>query len=334
MDRKRPLHTLISRDIGEQWSRLPENVVLHYCDGDPASLDAAMTDEIEIIVTDPMPTHASSTRWAGVKWVQLMSAGIDQAIGHPLRRDGTAIASAAGISAVHIAEFVVGRILGHTRRFEHFSRDQRAHIWGDRVALAGPSLRGLRAVIVGYGGVGRETARLLSTFGVSITTVTRDAERRGYSGFVPFVGFGDPEAKIPDRLAATSDLREAVADADVIVLAVPLTPLTRGLLNRHVFAGCRAMPLLINVARGAVVVTDDLMAALDQGLIGHACLDVFEEEPLASTSPLWDHPRVSVTPHMAGVMPDTAIKLETLFLANLERYLTGEALINQLPANE
>lgn len=327
----RPLHALISRDIGERWHRLPDDVVLHFCAGDSASLDEAITNEIEIIVTDPMPTVASSDRWGNVRWVQLMSAGIDQALGHPLYREGTAVASAAGISAVHIAEFVVGRILSHTRNLERFVAEQKAHVWGDRGALAGPSLRGLRAVIVGYGGVGRETARLLTSFGMSVIAVTRDGERRSYSGFVPYPGFGDPEGALPDRFVRTGDLPDVVGDADVIILAVPLTPETRGIVNASVLGSCSSNAILINVARGAVVVTGDLLVTLDRGLIAHAYLDVFDGEPLSPASPLWDHPRISITPHMAGVMPDTAEKLESLFLDNIDRYRSGQRLINQLP---
>lgn len=331
MGERRPLHALISRDIGERWRNLPNDVVLHMCAGDSASLDAAITNEIEVIITDPMPTTASSDRWGNVGWVQLMSAGIEQALGHPLYRDRTAIASAAGITAVHIAEFVVGRILFHTRNLVRIVADQHAHIWGDRVALAGHSLRGLHAVIVGYGGVGRETARLLHAFGMSVTAVTRDGERRPYAGFVPYQGFGDPNGVLPESIVPTSELGTAVNSADVIILAVPLTPETRGILNSAVLDSSNPNAILINVARGGVVNTGDLLNALDRGRIAHAYLDVFEHEPLSPASPLWDHPRVSITPHMAGVMPDTAEKLEALFLANLQRFRAGKRLINQLP---
>lgn len=327
----RPVNVLISREIGECWRRLPPEIALYFCEGDVASLDAALTPEIDVLVTDPMPSGAATQRWGGLRWVQLMSAGIDQAIEHPLRHEGVAIASAAGITAVHIAEFVLGRILYHTRRFAHFAGDQSAHRWGDRVALAGPSLRGMRAVIVGYGGVGRETARLLAACGMRIVAVMRDPGKRRYDGYQPYRGFGDPDATIPDRLVPTGDLSTVLPDADVVILSLPLTPETRHLIDARVLAAFNPRAILINTARGGVVKTEDLLVALDRGRPAHAYLDVFEEEPLPAASPIWDHPAVSVTPHMAGVMPDTAEKLEELFLFNLDRFRRGERLINQLP---
>ena len=322
------INALIVEEIGKTWTNVPDDVHLHYCDGDPASLDAALDDGIEILITDAMPTAAD--RWGGLRWVQLMSSGTDQAIDHPLRAEGKLISSAAGICAVHIAEFILARLLSHTKQFGMFDRLQTEHRWGDRLALAGPSLRGQQAVIVGYGGVGRETARMLSALGMRVTAVMRAPTERAYQGFLPFAGIGDPGASIPECLVSTAELPAVLPNADAVILTVPLNRATHHLIDAATLAFFKPSAILVNVARGGVVNTDDLLVALDRHQLAHAYLDVFEQEPLPETSPLWDHPAVSLSPHMAGVMPDTAAKLERLFLANLDRYRRGERLINQL----
>jgi phosphoglycerate dehydrogenase-like enzyme len=301
-------------------------VRIRTCDGDPDSLDAALDPETEILVTDAMPTDPS--KWSGLRWVQLVSSGTDQAIDHPLRHQGVAIASAAGICAVHIAEFILGRILYHTKRFGPFQHDQREKRWGNRAAMATPSLRGQHAVIVGYGGVGRETARMLSALGMRITAVMRHPEQREYNGFLPYDGIGDPDASIPER--RVRDLSEVVGNADAVILTVPLNSATRHLINAQTLALFKPNAILINVSRGGVVDSDALVAALDRGELAHAYLDVFPQEPLPAASSLWEQPGISITPHMAGVMPDAALKLEQLFLVNLDRYRMGVPLINQL----
>jgi phosphoglycerate dehydrogenase-like enzyme len=293
-----------------------------------AQIPAALNDSIEILITDAMPT--ASDRWGGLRWVQLMSSGTDQAINHPLRAEGKLISSAAGICAVHIAEFILGRLLYHSKNFQIFQQHQQEHRWGDRVALAGPSLRGQHAVIVGYGGVGREAARMLSAMGMRITAVMRDPSHRRYDGFLPFAGIGDPDASIPERLVATADLASVLPDANAVILTVPLNRETHHLIDASTLAAFQPTAILVNVARGAVVNTGDLLTALDERQLAHAYLDVFEQEPLPESSPVWNHPGVSVTPHMAGVMPDTPEKLERLFLANFDRYRRGDRLINQL----
>jgi phosphoglycerate dehydrogenase-like enzyme len=322
------INALIVEDVGKRWTNVPADVNLHFCAGDPASLDAALNDGIEILITDAMPTAAD--RWGGLRWVQLMSSGTDQAVNHPLRAEGKLISSAAGICAVHIAEFILARLLYHSKNFEIFQQHQSEHRWGDRVALAGPSLRGQHAVIVGYGGVGRETARMLSAMGMRITAVMRDPTHRRYDGFLPFEGIGDPDASLPERLVATADLASMLPDADAVILTVPLNRETHHLIDASTLSAFRPSAILVNVARGGVVNTDDLVTALDNRKLAHAYLDVFEQEPLSESSPVWNHPAISVTPHMAGVMPDTPEKLERLFLANLDRYRRGERLINQL----
>jgi phosphoglycerate dehydrogenase-like enzyme len=322
------MRALITQDVGQFWQRLPADLDARFCPGTIAGLNAALADDIEILVTDALPTAIEHS--AGLRWVQLLSSGANQFLDHPLRERDLLVSSAAGICAVHIAEFVVGRILYHTRAFGAFARYQQARTWPDRAALAGPSLRGQRAVLIGYGGVGRETARLLAAFGVEVVAVARAAARRPYTGYRPYPDIGDPEARLPQQVVAAAELPAVLPDADFVVVCAALNPATYHLLDAALLARLKPAAIVINVARGAIVETAALLRALDAGRFAHAYLDVFEEEPLPVTSPLWSHEHISLTPHMAGVMPDAAVQLEELFLANLVRYRQGARLINQL----
>jgi phosphoglycerate dehydrogenase-like enzyme len=147
---------------------------------------------------------------------------------------------------------------------------------------------------------------------------------------MPYPGTGDPEARLPERIVATAELHDAQAEADIVVLAVPLLPSTQHLIDAAALARMKQSAILINVARGPIVDAAALLAALDREQLAHAYLDVFEQEPLPADSPLWKHPRVSITPHIAGAAPDFAPKQRDLFLQNLGRYRSSQPLINQL----
>jgi phosphoglycerate dehydrogenase-like enzyme len=231
---------------------------------------------------------------------------------------------------MHIAEFILARLLYHTKEFRAFEELQREHRWPDRVAMSRPGLRGKQALIIGYGGVGRETARLLTTLGIRIVAVAHQPGRTPYQGYTPHPDFGDPDGHLPEQIVTPDALHDVLPDADVIVLAVPLTPETHYLIDAAALARTKASAILINIARGGVVDTQALLAALDAGRLAHAYLDVFEQEPLPPDSPVWDHPRISITPHMAGVMPDAETALRDLFRQNLPRYINRLPLINQL----
>lgn len=321
-------NVLITTHAPDEWVGLPTELRVAFCGYSSQEIDRAITSDTEILVTDALPTALE--RCGALRWVQLLSAGANQLIGHPLAVRELLFSSAAGISAIHIAEHVVARVLYHTKELHVFEGFQREHVWPNRSTMARPSLRGQTALIVGYGGVGRETARLLSAFGMRIIAVASDGARRPYRGYLPYAGVGDPMASIPEQVIAPDALPDVLPSADLLVLAVPLTPATRGMIDAAALARMRASAILVNVARGAVVDTPALLAALDAQQIAYAYLDVFEQEPLSPESLLWDHPRISITAHMAGVMPDDSERYRDLFLQNLARYRAGEPLLNLL----
>jgi phosphoglycerate dehydrogenase-like enzyme len=322
------MNVLITTHAPEEWTELPSDIQVTFCDYDSHAIDQAITPETEVLVTDALPTALERCR--GLRYVQLLSAGANQLLGHPLAAHDALFASAAGISAVHIAEHIVARVLYHTKELRAFEQLQRQHVWPNRVSMSRPSLRGMCALIIGYGGVGREAARLLDALGMRVIAVTSDGARRLYGGYLPYPGIGDPHGRIPGQVVAPDALPSVLPEASVVILAVPLTGATRAMISAAELSSMRQDAIVINVGRGAVVDTGALLAALDARKIAHAYLDVFEQEPLPADSPLWDHPHISLTPHMAGVMPDDSVKYRDLFLQNLARYRNGERLLNQL----
>ncbi len=322
------MNVLVAIAAESEWQGFPKDITLGFCDGNIDSLDAALNNIIEILVTEVMPRKIDNCE--GLRWVQLISSGAEQLFHHPLLLRPVLFSNAAGICAVHIAEFVVAQVLRHFKEVDQIRDLQDIHKWGDRPALARPCLRGLRAVIIGYGGVGREVARLFHSFGIKISAVGSGKHRRAYTGYVPYLSIGDPDGSIPEEIVSYLELSDVIPDADVVVLCVSLNSSTHHLINAETLKLIKRSAILINVSRGAVVDTQALLVSLDRGEFNHAYLDVFNQEPLPGDSPLWRHPKISISPHMAGVMPDHSMKLKNLFLENLERYRRGLPLINQL----
>ncbi|MDF2668161.1 MAG: D-2-hydroxyacid dehydrogenase [Paenibacillus sp.] len=323
---------VVTLNVKKQWTRIPGNIEWSFCGADTQSINEALTPDTDVLVTDVMPTNISAC--SGLKWLHLMSAGTEQLISHPLMERELRLSNAAGIGSVHMAEFVVAQLLRHRKRFDALAAHAQERRWPNRLAESRPSLRGGHALIIGYGGVGRETARLLTAFGMSVTAVQSVAARQTYHGYMPYPDIGDPEGLLPKRIVTAAELHSVLPEADVVILAVPLTGATVHLMNREAFDRMKPDAVLINVSRGRVVDTVGMLEALDAGVFAHAYLDVFDVEPLRADSPLWTHPGVTATPHMSGVMPDSAHLQQDLLLRNLERYQRGEKLINELDRNK
>jgi phosphoglycerate dehydrogenase-like enzyme len=187
-------------------------------------------------------------------------------------------------------------------------RAQARHAWQHRLL---EPLTGGRAVIVGAGSIGRATARLLGTLGVEVALVGRTT--RDEDGL---------------RIHGVGDLTGLLQHTDWLVVLVPLTPETRGLIDAQVLAALPRGARFVNIGRGPTVVQADLVAALRSGALAGAALDVFEQEPLPADSPLWDMPNVIVSPHIGGDQAGTPRAFTDAFLANLRRYMAGEPLFN------
>lgn len=325
----RDMKLLVAYGATPAWSLPGDGLEVRYCGATAREIEDSIDAGTEVLVTDALPGRVECC--PGLRWIHLMSAGYNQAIGHPLSmRPGLRFSNAAGICAGHMAEFAVGQMLRHVKRFDDFTAVQQSRIWPDRMAMAAPALRGRRALIVGYGGVGRETARLLHALGVEVDAVQRTAERENYRGYVPEPGMGDPAGLLPRRLFTLDSMARAMAGADFVILTIPLTPQTRNLIDQPIFSAMKPGTVLINLARGNLIEMPALEAALAAGRVARAYLDVFAIEPLPPESSLWSHPGITVTPHMSGVMPAAAKLQEDLLRQNLLRFRAGERLLNEI----
>ena len=242
----------------------------------------------------------------GVRWVGLPYAGIEPYV--PYLDDERVWTCARGVYSTPVAEHVLALALSGLRNVVGYARSDS---WSGPV---GRNLVGASVTIFGAGGITDEVVRLLQPFDCTITVVRRRADP--YPGAARTVSFDD-------RL-------DALADADVVVLALALTDETRGVIGA---AELDAMPdhsWLINVARGGHVQVDPLIAAIEGGTIGGAALDVTDPEPLPADDPLWAAPNLILTPHNSGSTDGTGERAAQAFLANLERWVAGDDLLNEV----
>jgi phosphoglycerate dehydrogenase-like enzyme len=292
--------------------------------GDDAFDPRALADaEVEILIAGWPPNDLAGV--PRLRWLQVPSAGVDHMTADPPWRKGLLVTNARGVYAVPIGEYVSGMVLRINQPAATWSADQAAHRWPPEPSLVS-IIRGRTAVIAGYGSIGREVARQLSAFGMRIIAVKRRPDDRTDGSFrVP--GTGDPDGSIPDRIVDDAALAEVASEADVLVVTMPLTDSSRGIVGRDVIAGLPARAWLINISRGALVDEPALLEALEAGRLAGAVLDVFGVEPLPPDSPWWNAPNVIVTPHASG---HTLRFFDELVIENVRRYLAGEPLLNQV----
>lgn len=249
------------------------------------------------------------TRAPNLKWVYTPSAGIEHMDLDTMRQRGIVLTNAAGMHAIPIAEFIMMYVLTHVKKaaqLMHYARED----WEVTERTKLDELDGKTMAIIGLGGIGQATAKRAKAFGMRVVGSRRHPQP------TPYV----------DEVVSDDKWQELLPQADVLVLATPLTDRTLGMLNAHAFAQMKSTAYVVNVARGNVINTDDLIEALRTHRIAGAGLDVQPEEPLPPTHPLWDAPNVWITPHIASSSPQTRTRMIELFVDNLERFITGNPL--------
>jgi phosphoglycerate dehydrogenase-like enzyme len=245
-----------------------------------------------------------------LRWIHVAAAGVDRLLFDELTASSVTVTNARGVFDRPMAEFVLMSILAHAKDAHRSHDRQLSRQWQHRETA---TVAGRTALVVGTGAIGRETARLLRAVGLHVFGAGRTARE------------GDPDF---GSVVASSDLATHVGSADYLIIVAPLTDQTRGLVNAGVFRAMKPAAYLVNVGRGPCVVEADLLAALGEGQIAGAALDVFETEPLPSEHPLWSTRGVTISPHLSG---DAVGWLDTLarqFVANAERFLDGQPLVN------
>jgi phosphoglycerate dehydrogenase-like enzyme len=257
--------------------------------------------------------HDLLRRAPALRWVQTHSAGADRPVFVELVARGVSVTTSSGANAAVVAQTAVAGVLALARGFPRLMAAQRERRWSPPAASAPRDLGGQTAVVVGWGPVGRKIAAMLAAADLRCIAVRRNAVPAADG--VETVGFDGLHTVLPR--------------ADWLVLACPLTPRTRGLVDAAALALLPPGAHVVNVARGEVVVEEALVAALRGGALAGAYLDVFEHEPLGRESPLWTLDNVIVTPHSAGHSDGNEARVDAMFLANLARWRQGEALANR-----
>ncbi len=270
-----------------------------------------------------------------LRWVQFHFAGIDRFIDDPLVcKPGMQITNLSGAAAPQIAEHVLAMMLAMSRKIPALINSQKKSEWPkDRFDRFVPfELHGKTVGIVGYGSIGRQIARLLQPFGVTILATKRNAMNPADDGYIA-EGLGDPQGDLVQRLYPPQALKSMLKSCNFVVITTPLTKETEGLINTSMLSALIQGSYLVDVSRGGIVNLNDLGDALKSGQLAGAALDVFPEEPLPQSSPLWQMPGVIISPHISGgsqLYNDRAVQL---FSENLHRYLAGLPLYNLFDPN-
>ena len=188
-------------------------------------------------------------------------------------------------------------------------------------------MRGRTLGVIGYGSIGRETARIARALGMEVLALKRNPDERRDPGWNP-PGVGDPDGNIPRRWYGPEQCEDLLRESDYITVTLPLTSHTRGFIGRKEIAAMRPNAYIVNVGRGEVIDQDALIDALRGNRIAGAGLDVFEREPLETESALWNLENVILTPHISGGFKNYNGVCCELFAANLQRFRTGQPLFN------
>jgi phosphoglycerate dehydrogenase-like enzyme len=322
----KPLRILMSAQVAERLDPRIKGVLGHFPyvlvspDAERADIDA----DVAFISRDVtglstkhqvLPTtqyfYDAMLASRSLRWVHTHSAGADRPIFGMLRQRGVIVTTSSGANASVVAQTALAGILALARQFPLLAEAQREHRWAPLIGSGLPrDLAGQTATVVGWGPIGQAIGRFLLALGLKLIVVRQSTQSAS----------ADVETVCFDAL------KTVLPRTDWLVLACPLTPATRALVDATALSLLPPSAHLINVARGEVVDEDALSNALREGRLAGAHLDVFAHEPLAQASPLWDMKNVIVTPHSAGFSDGNGERVIRMFLENLSRWLRKEPL--------
>jgi phosphoglycerate dehydrogenase-like enzyme len=271
-----------------------------------------LLDEIEIVAGYFPPDLVA--RAPRLRWYQQWGAGADWLLRHPEAAElGFVLTNASGVHAIPISEQIIGTVLMFARGLHSAVRAQGRREWWRPQRAELFELAAKTMLLVGVGAIGARTAMLARALGMRVEAIRRDPSRQ-----LPEV----------DAIYGPDQLRERLAQADVVVLTVPLSRATRGLIGAAELRAMKPTAYLVNIGRGGTVDEPELVRALAERRIAGAALDVFAEEPLPPDSPLWAMENVIITAHYAGMTPRYAERAMAIFLDNIQRFRDGAPLRN------
>lgn len=256
--------------------------------------------DIEGVICNGLFLYNKIEQFESLKYIQLTSAGFDRVPLDYINDHKIKIYNARGVYSVPMAEFALTGILQLVKQSRFFYENQKQHMWEKSRTLG--ELSGKTAVIVGAGNIGTEVAKRLNAFDMTVVGVDVCNIEKLYF----------------DNVELLSELDEYLKIADVVVLTLPLMDSTRGMFDKTKFELMKENSIFVNLARGPLVVENDLIDSLEQKLIGGAVLDVFDVEPLEKNSPLWDMKNVILTPHNSFVGENNNKRMFKVIVENLE----------------
>lgn len=270
---------------------------------------AEQIGDAEILLSNRFPAELVGQA-RHLKWFQCTMAGVDSALSVRDQISDVIISNARGIHGAVIADYVIAGMTMLHWNFPAYLQDQKEKLW--RAHPVTP-LAEMTCGVIGLGSIGATIAQRAKSAGMRVLGSRRDTTQT---------------VEGVDQIFALDDLDTMLPECDFVVLALPATAQTVGVIDAKTFAAMKSSAIFVNIARGNIVVEKDLVAALQNGIIGGALLDVFEVEPLPAPSPLWTMPNVIVTPHAAGYPSDYAGRAAQIFTDNIGRYLSGAPLKN------
>ncbi|WP_029150599.1 D-2-hydroxyacid dehydrogenase [Microbacterium indicum] len=278
----------------------------------------ALVDDADVLFSIPDTDPAALARTVRanpkLRWVHIMAAGGGaQVKAAGLTADElsrVAFTTSAGVHGSTLAEFAVFGVLAGAKQLPRLQEAQAAKQWDDRWTMR--HLDEMKILVIGLGGIGKAVATRFHAFGAEVWGTSRS---------------GRPVEGV-DRLVRMEEMPDAVSQVDAIVVTLPGTEQTEHLLGEDLLSRAKPGVIVSNVGRGTVIDEKALLAALEDGRVSYAALDVFEVEPLPEDSPLWSHPRVLVSPHTAALSTQEDARIVRLFADNARRFLDGEPLRN------
>lgn len=248
-----------------------------------------------------------------LEWLQTIGAGVNGILTPELRDSPVILTNASGIHAEPITEHMFGQLLMVTRRLAEAWEQQKTRQWNaDRLSERATLLAGKTLGVLGVGAIGGKSAEVGRAFGMRVVGLRRT---------------GEPHPHV-EKMYGFEDRLEFFRECDVVMNSLPLTERTRHFMSWEEFAALKPAAIVANTGRGGTINTEALMAALREGRLGAALLDVTDPEPLPPDHPLWTMQNVYITPHYSGSHPGYNGRAGRIFVENLRRYLAGEPLVN------
>ncbi|MFD1020588.1 D-2-hydroxyacid dehydrogenase [Thalassobacillus hwangdonensis] len=303
----------VKEDIKENLlDKFGEDAEFKFCHGIDEAKD--FLPEAEVFITYGEDLDDAFVKSAKkLKWIMVLSAGMDMMPFEQIDKQGILVTNSRGIHAGPMAEYAISMLLQVARQTKALIEHEEKHLWDRRVKMT--EISGSTLVVVGTGAIGQEVARLAKAFKIKTIGLSKTGKMKPHF----------------DETFPVDQLYDILPRADRVVAVLPSTPETEYLLKAEAFEQMLDDAVFLNMGRGDLVATEVILEAVRSGQIAHAVLDVFEQEPLPETSPLWDEPSITVTPHLSGISPQYMYRGFELFEKNMAVYLSGkEDFINKI----